>query len=361
MTTAKRRRSRSPPATASSPYFPPELIPEVASGLTSLQDLFALRASCRAYRALLPLTSSNLASQAPLLLVGTGSMPYALFHPTLRRIHRFRLPRTLLANNGDYISTKFHQIGCRLAICETEFRSLGEERRTTRNSFSIVHLLTGERTCISSPPNRVFRVLLSGDLVLTLTCNSPETIQYCHLEAADWCVAAVAQPYSLEDLLYVNGVLYALVEGTLRYRLAVVELSENDNSVELVFLGGYWDAGPLVHLAECCGELILIELVEVEPRACHVFQWKFGDAKWVRITSLGGCTLFVADDHFVGCLGPDHRGIRGDSVYVIEDSCGGWCEYSLLDGSFIRSDPKYSRAEVPSKTWAFTWLLPSLF
>ena len=41
----------------------------VARCLTNLQDFFALRAVCRTYRALLPLTSSNLASQAPLLLV----------------------------------------------------------------------------------------------------------------------------------------------------------------------------------------------------------------------------------------------------------------------------------------------------
>ncbi|WVZ91777.1 hypothetical protein U9M48_037903 [Paspalum notatum var. saurae] len=251
MSTAKRRRSCSPPANrqrirssppaASSPYFPPELIPEVASRLTSLQDFFALRAACRAYRALLPLTSSHLASQAPLILVDSGSTPlsYALFHPTIRRIHRFRLSRSPLADNGYCVSTKLHPIGCRLAVCETEYMLPGGP--PTHTSFSIVHLLTGERTCISSPPDRVCRVLLSGDLVLTFNWNSPQAIQYCHLEAADWRLAAITQPYSILDLLYVNGVLYALVVGDLGCRLAAVELSENEGSVELVILGGCWD------------------------------------------------------------------------------------------------------------------------
>ncbi|KAJ1269549.1 hypothetical protein BS78_07G220200, partial [Paspalum vaginatum] len=306
-----------------------ELIPEVASRLTSLQDFFALRASCRAYRALLPLTSSNLASQAPLLLVDIGSMPYALFHPTLRRIHRF------------------DPIGCRLAICETEY--MLPRGPPTRISFSILHLLTGERTCISSPPDRVSRVLLSGDLVLTLNWNPPQAIQYCHLEAADWRVAAITQPYSLVDLLYVNGVLYARAVGDLGCRLAVVELSENEGSVELVFLGGCWDDKPWARLAECCGELLLVDLVESKRRTM-----------WARVTSLGGCTLFVANDHFVGCLGPDHRGIRGDSIYIIEDNYGGWYEYCLLDGSFTGSYPKCSRREAPSEIWAFTWVLPSM-
>jgi hypothetical protein len=66
MAMANRRRSRSPPAnrqrgcppppTASSLFFPSELIPEVAKRLTNLQDFFALRA---AYRALLPLTKAG--------------------------------------------------------------------------------------------------------------------------------------------------------------------------------------------------------------------------------------------------------------------------------------------------------------
>ncbi|CAO2170093.1 unnamed protein product [Urochloa humidicola] len=60
---SNRRRSTSPPATASSPYIPPDVIPEIAKRLTSLQDFFALRAACRAYRAALPLTPSNLASR----------------------------------------------------------------------------------------------------------------------------------------------------------------------------------------------------------------------------------------------------------------------------------------------------------
>ena len=97
-------------AAAAASYFPPELIPEVARRLTNLQDLFALRAVCRTYRALLPLTSSNLASQAPLLLVPLEDGSKALFHPTLRLIHRFCLH--LMARAGtDWRITRFHACG----------------------------------------------------------------------------------------------------------------------------------------------------------------------------------------------------------------------------------------------------------
>uniref|UniRef100_K3YJF3 KIB1-4 beta-propeller domain-containing protein n=1 Tax=Setaria italica TaxID=4555 RepID=K3YJF3_SETIT len=214
---ANHRRSRSPPATASSPSFPPDLISEVARRLTSLQDFFALRAACRTYPPLLLVPFEDTESHAP-------------FHPTLRRIHRFRFHRT-------------------------------PSRRRRR-------------------------------------------------------VASIIEPYKLHSLACVNGVLYALV--TPGYILAVVELSEYKNRVELVLLGGNLDASIVrkheesspharhppppppparqLHLAECCGELILISTMEFDPRVYHVFKWKLGEAKWERITSLGGCMLFLADD-----------------------------------------------------------------
>ena len=159
-------------------------------------------------------------------------------------------------------------------------------------------------------------------------------IQYCRLEVADWRVASIIEPYKLLDLICVNGILYALVFPG--YLLAAVELSEDKNSVELVLLGGNLDveSTPWLDLAQCCGELILIRTMKLDPRVYHFFRWKFGEAKWERITSLGGCTLFLTDGCFVGCLGPDHKGIRGDSMYITENSHGSWCEYSLIDGSF---------------------------
>lgn len=167
-----------------------------------------------------------------------------------------------------------------------------------------------------------------------------------------------------------NGVLYALV--TPGYILAVVELSECKNSVELMLLGGNLDASvvrmheeyfpfPQLHLAECCGELILISTMDFNPRVYHVFKWKFGDAKWERMTNLGGCTLFLADDRFVGCFGPDHKGIRRDFIYITEETAGDWYEYSLDDGSFNRFVAEYSGGTVPLDICTLTWVLPSMF
>ncbi|CAO2190381.1 unnamed protein product [Urochloa humidicola] len=364
MATRRRRRSPSPPATASSPYFPPDLIPEVAKRLTNLQDFFALRAACRTYRALLPLTSSNLASQAPLLLVPVeDGESHALFHPTLHRIHRFRFRCAPFAVNkdGQTLFTDFHSLGCRLALYEHE-ANVGQRRRC---SLSIVNLLTGERTFLSSPPNHIDRVLLYGDLVLTWNYFQ-RAIQYCRLEVADWHVASIIEPYALHCLICVNGVLYALVNPG--YILAIVELSENNNSVELVLLGGNLDVltgsmpeeyPPEFHLAECSGELILI-MEDFDWRFYHVFKWKFGEAKWERITSLAGYTLFLSNDRFVGCLGPDHKGIRGDSIYREVGAFGDWHEYSLDDGSFNEFVAKYPGGAIRGGICQPVWVLPSM-
>ncbi|KAL6661935.1 hypothetical protein ACP70R_001319 [Stipagrostis hirtigluma subsp. patula] len=277
MATASRRRGRSPPATTSSPrdpvatassaaYFPPELIPEIASRLTSLQDFFALRAACRAYRALLPLTPSNLASQAPLLLfphMATGCE--ALFLLPQRRIHRFRLPVTILADDDIiHCFTSFHPLGCRVAIYY-------DVDQLSRRELRIIHVLTGEEARLPSPPGQFCRVLLSGDLVLAWNYLD-RTIQYRRNDASGWRVAAISKPYLFEDLIFVKGTLYALVSPG--YRLAVVTLYIN-SSVDLTFLGGeldtqtlqVHDSGPVLCLAECGGELMLIR---ASPMAIYI-------------------------------------------------------------------------------------------
>ncbi|OEL31236.1 hypothetical protein BAE44_0007750 [Dichanthelium oligosanthes] len=100
------------------------------------------------------------------------------------------------------------------------------------------------------------------------------------------------------------------------HHLAVVELSENSNLVGLVFIGGALDA-----------------------RTMSLPDWKSGEAKWVRITSLGGCVLFFHDYSFAGSIGPDHPGIRKDCMYF-KVKCL-WFEYSLVDGSCRQSDVVY--------------------
>ncbi|KAL6644408.1 hypothetical protein ACP70R_016016 [Stipagrostis hirtigluma subsp. patula] len=364
---ANRRRTGSPPATTSSSrdpasttssaYFPPELIPEVASRLTSLQDFFALRAACRAYRALLPLTASNLASQAPLLLVPHATNgTQALFHLSLRRNHRLRLPDHLTADDGSF--TRFNSIGCRLAF------------HSSRREFRIVHLLTGEQACLPSPPEVFVNIILSSDLVLAWTYLT-STIQYCRLEAGDWCLASISEPYFLDHMICVNGTLYALVSERQHlpssYRLAVVKLSDTGNLVELELLGGNLDARAVylpkesdlyLSLAECHGELMLLSAVGFKPQVYDVFRWKADEAKWTRITSLGGCTLFFEGDCFAGCLGPDHPGIRGDCIYFTERN--GWGEYSLADGSFREFAAVYPREVVKDLIEPLVWVFLSM-
>jgi hypothetical protein len=88
----------------------------IACRLTTLQDFFALRAACRTYRALLPPSPANLASQALLLLVTLKAFASeALYHAPSRRLLRFRLPCTRL-DGRDPGLTHLYSFGCRIAI-----------------------------------------------------------------------------------------------------------------------------------------------------------------------------------------------------------------------------------------------------
>lgn len=85
----------------------------------------------------------------------------------------------------EYAFIDFHSLGFRVAIYEIRGVPIrGLVGQPTRFNLSIVNLLTGERTCLSSPPERISRVLLYGDLVLTWEYFD-RAIHYCRLEAAD--------------------------------------------------------------------------------------------------------------------------------------------------------------------------------
>jgi hypothetical protein len=360
-----------PPATATAaatPYFPPELLREVARRLTSLQDFFALRASCRAYRAALPLTASNLASQAPLLLLVPGrerererdqqaAESPALYHLPLRRLLRFRLP------HSRHQSSSFFSLGCRVFICDYQTDD------PSRSELRMVHLLTGEQTRLPTPAGSPSRFVLSGDDLLLAWSYYCSTIQSHRLGggADGWSLASIWKYYALEAMVSVDGTIYVLLSSYFFdspvYHVAAVELSDDRNSAELVFLGALdpralelpVDAELCLDLAECRGELVLVAVAEYDPRVYRVFKWSSVEDEWVRITSLGGCALFFGCGYFVGCLGPHHPGIRDDCLYFNDK--GLWSEFSFVDGAFRRSDD----AVYPRGSWASSvWVFPSM-
>ncbi|KAF7040188.1 hypothetical protein CFC21_050105 [Triticum aestivum] len=368
----KRRTRTSPPAAAlpsttnnisasSSPYFLPDLIPLVASRLTTLEDFFALRAACRAYRARLPLSSSNLASQGPLLLVHhKASTSEALFHVPLRRILRFRLPcarrspilaclRWLFPTRfapGDPSPTSFHSFGCRVAIQDA-----------SRPELRIRHLLTGKRAVarLPGPPEEYDAVIFSGDLIIAFTQWRPD-IYYCRTGHAHWRAAWCDGGYQLYSLMSLKGTLYALTYPN--YGLATVEL--DNNSVVLSFLEDKLSAQTVLNcstlwLAECHGQLLLV----VRTSTYHVFRWKSGERKWARTQSLGGCSLFFNLHEFAGCLGPDHPAVRRDCLYFTGWS-GNWSEYSLVDGSLHENDVDYPGRAARKHFVPLAWVLPSI-
>lgn len=288
MATEKRRRHHSPPAStagaptsstpaasAHSPSPPADLLPDIACRLTSLEDFFSLRASCRTYRALLPPSRPLLARQAPLLLVALfPSFSEALFHLRLRRLHRFRLPwghhlppsrHTLFYAHGFLVTatTTFTQYPPRLLL---------------------LHLFTGEQLRLPKVPAPFSRVILSDDLLAVLFLPGRPTVQHCSPGDALWRVATADAPHVFDDMIFVDGTLYALVG----LRLAILELSES--SLELSFLGGEYDdenrpVGERFMLGECAGEVLLIGEEHEEMVVYRVFRWVPEEGKWVTITS----------------------------------------------------------------------------
>ncbi|XP_006660870.1 uncharacterized protein LOC102717647 [Oryza brachyantha] len=337
-TDGKRRRHRSPPAStssgggggssssstpsdSSSPSL--DLIPDIARRLTSLEDFFSLRASCHAYRALLPASRPLLASQAPLLLVALyPSLAEALFHPRLRRLHRFRLPW------GHHLPPSRHTLFYAHGFLVTA--------TTAASNYPprllLLHLFTGEQLRLPKVPAPFSRVILTADLLVVIFLPGRATVQHCHPGDALWRVASAAAPHVFDDLIFVNRTLYALVG----LRLATLALSEN--SLELSFLGGEYDdanrpAGDRFMLGECGGEVLLIS-VESEDRIVYrVFRWVSEETKWEMITKLGGRSLFVGLDGFAACIDQGYPGIRGDCLYAAGLRLGEWHEYSLVDGT----------------------------
>ncbi|KAK8460190.1 hypothetical protein SEVIR_2G293400v4 [Setaria viridis] len=362
MATEKRGRRHSPPPatpgaspTSSSnpeptrsPSPPPDVVPDIASRLTSLEDFFALRASCRAYRALLPPSRGVLASQSPLLLVALfPSFTEALFHLSLRRLHRFRLPwghhlslsrRTLLYAHG-YLVTVTYQYPARLLL---------------------LHLFSGEQIRLPKVPAPFSRFILSDDLAAVLFMPGSSTVQHCHLGDTLWSVACTDAPIVIDDMLFVHGTLYALVNGL---RLAIVELL--DNSLELSFLGGELDDDSIpavgkIRLGECGGEVLLISEDPKEMMVYHVYRWVSEEGNWASVTSLGRRTLFLDYDGFASCLGPDYPGIRGDCLYTAGRRLGEWHEYSLADGTcdvryadYPGAPPLNNRSPARPPIWVF--------
>ncbi|KAI5002095.1 hypothetical protein ZWY2020_026745 [Hordeum vulgare] len=236
MASSKKRRASTPPSAATTcpsssinaaqtaspslPYFLPELIPFIASRLTTLQDFFALRAACRTYRDLLPPSPANLASQGPLLLFRRlSSASGALFHVPLRRILRFRLPPTDPSG-----LTEFYSFGCRVAIQDRDGHDID-----ARRELRIRHLLTGERARLPDslePRYSEEGVVFSGDLVVTFR-KQCRVLYYCHIGDLHWREARCDKGHLLYDLMFVKGTLYALIYNHPHYRLAVVELDKS--------------------------------------------------------------------------------------------------------------------------------------
>lgn len=347
------------------PYIPAELIPDIAKHLTSLNDIFALRAGCRAYRAALPLCRDLLAAQPPCLLVPHSASPslplfgllepgcpafsLALFHLPDRRLHRFRA-RLPFARTGGVLASDGTQV---LAVDN----ATGE--------IIVTHLLTGAQVRVPKPPLAHDRVILTGGYVFAPAAGRND-VQYCMPWNAQWSVASYGAGHEIQDWRIVNGALHGFLPTG---GLVGASLSK-DKSMELWLLGGEFDEQVLLAMQEskgspilgdCGGEILLIFKVGSIDPAYKIFRWDANEATWARAMDLGGRTLFIGFDDFAACIGPDVPGVRGDCVYGSLPWAGGWSEYSMIDGTCKCITAKYPGEPGVGFTRPQVWVLPSLF
>ncbi|BAT15192.1 Os11g0670800, partial [Oryza sativa Japonica Group] len=103
---------------------------------------------------------------------------------------------------------------------------------TAANNYPPRLLFTCEQLRLPKVFAPFSRVILTADLLVVIFLAGRATVQHCHPGDALWRVASAPAPQVFDDLISVNGTLYALVG----LRLATLELSES--SLELSFLGG---------------------------------------------------------------------------------------------------------------------------
>uniref|UniRef100_A0A0E0IMQ0 KIB1-4 beta-propeller domain-containing protein n=2 Tax=Oryza TaxID=4527 RepID=A0A0E0IMQ0_ORYNI len=289
---------------------------------------------------------------SPLLLVSLyPSFAEALFHPRLRRLHRFRLPwghhlppsrYTLLYAHGFLVTAT-----------------------TAANNYPprllLLRLFTGEQLRLPRVFAPFSRVILTADLLVVIFLPGRATVQHCRPGDALWRVASAPAPHVFDDLISVNGTLYALVG----LRLATLQLSES--SLELSFLGGEHDdanrpEGDRFMLGECGGEVLLISVEHEERVVYRVFRWASEKRKWEMITNLGGRSLFLGLDGFAACVDQDHPGVRGDCLYAAGRRLGEWHEYSLADGTCDVCNADYPGAPPMNNSSLIrpsVWIFPS--
>ncbi|XP_047065402.1 uncharacterized protein LOC124673351 [Lolium rigidum] len=361
-----------PPAAdaADGPYIPAELIPDIAKHLTNLNDIFALRGGCRAYRAALPLSRDLLAAQPPCLLVphsatspslplfnllepGCPSFSLALFHVPDRRLHRFRA-RLPFARTGGVLTSDGAQ------VVAVDAAAAGE--------IIVTHLLYGAQARLPKPPLPHDRVILTGGHLFApatgrtdVQCCSPWT-------SPQWTVASYGGEHEIQDWHIVNGVLYGFLPTC--GLVSASPSKDSSSSLDIWHHGGEFDPQVLLAMQEskgapllgdCGGEVLLIFKVGSIDPAYKIFRWDADELMWAAATSLGGRTLFIGFDDFAACIGPDVPGIRGDCVYASLPWAGGWSEYSMIDGTCKCFTAKYPGEPGVGFARPQVWVLPSLF
>jgi hypothetical protein len=274
------------------PYIPAELIADIAKHLTSLNDIFALRAGCRAYRAALPLRRDLLAAQPPCLLVphssaspalplfdlldpGCPSFSLALFHLPQRRLHRFRA-RLPFARTGGVLTSDGTQV---VAVDD----ATGE--------IIVTHLLSGAQVRLPKPPLPHDRLILTGGCLFAPATGRTD-VQFCNnpWKNRHWTVASYGGDHEILDWRIINGVLYGFLPTC---GLVTPSLSnkDNSNSMNLWLLGGEFDP-QVLHamqestcpplLGDCGGELLLIFKVGSIDPAYKIFRWDANEGMWAK-------------------------------------------------------------------------------
>lgn len=332
------------------PSLTPPLLLAVLRRLDSLEDFFAFRGVCRAWRSAAAPSVDSLAGQPPLLLLTRfPSYTEAFFDLPRRRLYRFPLPwcvhsrRSLAFAPGGHLVTATH---------------------SPKSKILLWSIFTQSQIRLPTAPLPFRRVLLSSDpvtaghhCVVLLFSKGGSLIQYSRIGDSLWTIRDSDR--SIEDMIFFrDGNLYALT--------ATMQLLVADLSADLDFhplRDGCAPAPASVHyqqfLAEAGGDLLV--LCHRFPGGFDVFRWDFKSGRWVEALDLGGRAVFLGSTGFAGSIATGTGlGIRGDCIYYVGRRKDAWYVFSMEEQTIEVLSPDSPGLLKGESAMETVWVLPSL-
>ncbi|KAJ4773605.1 hypothetical protein LUZ62_057862 [Rhynchospora pubera] len=325
----------------------PDLLIEILRLFGSMRDFMAFREVCRSWRRVAAPTRYALARQPPLFLcTGFQVSSEGFIDMNCLRLHILKLrqphrvPCTLGYSHGFLISTIGLDYFDQTILLRNLFTGAEFLLPKTTEAF--------QRVRLSASP-------LSSECLVILFAPGDSIVQFCWSGQSHWRIGCIGPDEVLDDMLFLNGKLYALTNGKkllsvdpFSWKVAVLGVDDEISREESTNSVSKWV------LAECNGQLLLIGYLSLG--GLRLYKWDNKSSKWASTSSLDGCAMFLSFGGFAGSIVPSGSRIRANCIYYFDHDRDGFYEYSL-DDKILRYPFRYYGLQ---KGCMPVWVLPSL-